>query len=136
MIRRPPRSTRTDTLFPYTTLFRSAVDWFVRRDSGALPAAERAAFESWLAADPAHRAAYAEIECVWSDLDCMPADRAPRLRSVDTAGAEAELTVSSTRHAPRRRPWRWGPVGAVARRIVLLVVIGGSEERRVGEEGV
>src|SRR3546814_5362602 len=30
MIRRPPRSTRTDTLFPYTTLFRSA------RKSGAL----------------------------------------------------------------------------------------------------
>src|SRR3546814_9250914 len=32
MIRRPPRSTRTDTLFPYTTLFRSAGDvdvvWF------------------------------------------------------------------------------------------------------------
>src|SRR3546814_4498416 len=30
MIRRPPRSTRTDTLFPYTTLFRSA------RDGGTL----------------------------------------------------------------------------------------------------
>src|SRR3546814_9368507 len=26
MIRRPPRSTRTDTLFPYTTLFRSQVE--------------------------------------------------------------------------------------------------------------
>src|SRR3546814_14791502 len=26
MIRRPPRSTRTDTLFPYTTLFRSCLD--------------------------------------------------------------------------------------------------------------
>src|SRR3546814_14448990 len=26
MIRRPPRSTRTDTLFPYTTLFRSCID--------------------------------------------------------------------------------------------------------------
>src|SRR3546814_1029400 len=26
MIRRPPRSTRTDTLFPYTTLFRSDRD--------------------------------------------------------------------------------------------------------------
>src|SRR3546814_20986213 len=25
MIRRPPRSTRTDTLFPYTTLFRSGI---------------------------------------------------------------------------------------------------------------
>src|SRR3546814_17307190 len=30
MIRRPPRSTRTDTLFPYTTLFRSRVDEFGR----------------------------------------------------------------------------------------------------------
>src|SRR3546814_8155649 len=28
MIRRPPRSTRTDTLFPYTTLFRSLVKGF------------------------------------------------------------------------------------------------------------
>src|SRR3546814_6571011 len=27
MIRRPPRSTRTDTLFPYTTLFRSGGVW-------------------------------------------------------------------------------------------------------------
>src|SRR3546814_4143236 len=33
MIRRPPGSTRTDTLFPYTTLFRS-VDW-LRRTSGS-----------------------------------------------------------------------------------------------------
>src|SRR3546814_1636449 len=29
MIRRPPRSTRTDTLFPYTTLFRSYAQGFV-----------------------------------------------------------------------------------------------------------
>src|SRR3546814_19759703 len=27
MIRRPPRSTRTDTLFPYTPLFRSVMGW-------------------------------------------------------------------------------------------------------------
>src|SRR3546814_21002548 len=30
MLRRPPRSTRTDTLFPYTTLFRSANECPVR----------------------------------------------------------------------------------------------------------
>src|SRR3546814_5443007 len=47
MIRRPPRSTRTDTLFPYTTLFRSddpglgdtrntrIVSIFVEDDNGA-----------------------------------------------------------------------------------------------------
>src|SRR3546814_9685022 len=34
MIRRPPRSTRTDTLFPYTTLFRSGFD---RLDHDQLP---------------------------------------------------------------------------------------------------
>src|SRR3546814_1078699 len=37
MIRRPPRSTRTDTLFPYTTLFRSNSDcgclWIFPSDS-------------------------------------------------------------------------------------------------------
>src|SRR3546814_10257780 len=38
MIRRPPRSTRTDTLFPYTTLFRST--------SGIAAASVLAAIES------------------------------------------------------------------------------------------
>src|SRR3546814_1474338 len=33
MIRRPPRSTRTDTLFPYTTLFRSIVSRILFGDS-------------------------------------------------------------------------------------------------------
>src|SRR3546814_1428268 len=35
MIRRPPRSTRTDTLFPYTTLFRSAPP--ARGNPGVVP---------------------------------------------------------------------------------------------------
>src|SRR3546814_18389430 len=33
MIRRPPRSTRTDTLFPYTTLFRSDEQKAVAKDT-------------------------------------------------------------------------------------------------------
>src|SRR3546814_12252571 len=39
MIRRPPRSTRTDTLFPYTTLFRSVVTLIVA-DPSLAPAGE------------------------------------------------------------------------------------------------
>src|SRR3546814_9509393 len=35
MIRRPPRPTRTDTLFPYTTLFRSDLQRRPRRSPGA-----------------------------------------------------------------------------------------------------
>src|SRR3546814_15335088 len=42
MIRRPPRSTRTDTLFPYTTLFRSPVPCFMHASPRAInPAASR-----------------------------------------------------------------------------------------------
>src|SRR3546814_3082377 len=43
MIRRPPRSTRTDTLFPYTTLFRSL--W---KDAQAM--LDRVVAEKWLTA--------------------------------------------------------------------------------------
>src|SRR3546814_20930025 len=44
MIRRPPRSTRTDTLFPYTTLFRSLRPGHPRRRLAPV-AAQRAAAE-------------------------------------------------------------------------------------------
>src|SRR3546814_17547817 len=37
MIRRPPRSTRTDTLFPYTSLFRSRLAPATRRRASVMP---------------------------------------------------------------------------------------------------
>src|SRR3546814_3453425 len=64
MIRRPPRSTRTDTLFPYTTLFRSLaglwqgpagkVEGFARYSTGLRSADfdwDAAVLDAWLA-DP------------------------------------------------------------------------------------
>src|SRR3546814_6235411 len=63
MIRRPPRSTRTDTLFPYTTLFRSRAAAFRTRAAEGLAATvalrarllhrEDAALETHLAASVA-----------------------------------------------------------------------------------
>src|SRR3546814_3659818 len=43
MIRRPPRSTRTDTLFPYTTLFRSGARRIELVRAGVDPGAQRLA---------------------------------------------------------------------------------------------
>src|SRR3546814_3350484 len=51
MIRRPPRSTRTDTLFPYTTLFRST-DMFAEKPD-QLPLADALARLHALFADEA-----------------------------------------------------------------------------------
>src|SRR3546814_2533043 len=50
MIRRPPRSTRTDTLFPYTTLFRSLASaisrWRIGGSSTGLGASASKAFST------------------------------------------------------------------------------------------
>src|SRR3546814_6892962 len=54
MIRRPPRSTRTDTRFPYTTLFRSVEPKLVEKlvagtadQAGRLPLLEHVLRELW-----------------------------------------------------------------------------------------
>src|SRR3546814_14742017 len=52
MIRRPPRSTRTDTLFPYTTLFRSD---FARPDCERIYAGKRGGKPSPVQADISQR---------------------------------------------------------------------------------
>src|SRR3546814_5240860 len=64
MIRRPPRSTRTDTLFPYTTLFRS-----VALDDAVLHQ-HRAAPRRLLAHDLEGLAAVA-VEAVGEDADAV-----------------------------------------------------------------
>src|SRR3546814_19899405 len=51
MIRRPPRSTRTDTLFPYTTLFRSAPEKPKPEKPAAKPAPKKPPQKSRLGKD-------------------------------------------------------------------------------------
>src|SRR3546814_12834184 len=50
MIRRPPRSTRTDTLFPYTTLFRSELIEQQLRDARDAAQAANRSKDKYLAA--------------------------------------------------------------------------------------
>src|SRR3546814_1634364 len=75
MIRRPPRSTRTDTLFPYTTLFRSNSAGSKGSGIGGAtlegPALER--LPVLIAADPAHqdRKAFERSEEHTSELQSL-----------------------------------------------------------------
>src|SRR3546814_3753027 len=46
MIRRPPRSTRTDTLFPYTTLFRSQEDADPEADQFRFKKTDKSSFKA------------------------------------------------------------------------------------------
>src|SRR3546814_1973409 len=76
MIRRPPRSTRTDTLFPYTTLFRSMAKLFeeMATDPGHPVRARAEQMLASLAADlQTDPAARARVERVKSELIDNPA---------------------------------------------------------------
>src|SRR3546814_20064860 len=83
MIRRPPRSTRTDTLFPYTTLFRSGARQrrrviMLRRDRrGPEHARAGAENQAWVSREPGPKSgtqAEHAAECLVLDVD---ADRRP-----------------------------------------------------------
>src|SRR3546814_7327873 len=65
MIRRPPRSTRTDTLFPYTTLFRSVVDLAAQR----LDLVERAGDEALAAEARIHAHAEDKVAVAYDRVD-------------------------------------------------------------------
>src|SRR3546814_20002419 len=62
MIRRPPRSTRTDTLFPYTTLFRSHRPAFFLHHQGLAGSRRRAFPIQGLADVPPPNPTYAPNE--------------------------------------------------------------------------
>src|SRR3546814_20060121 len=99
MIRRPPRSTRTDTLFPYTTLFRSVeacLDAFGLHEErrGAAPGAEQ------------QRAA---AKLVIVDADHATVARGvDDVRSVEAGGADVRPVAGAC--AAKRRAKRVGAV--------------------------
>src|SRR3546814_2464009 len=86
MLRRPPRSTRTDTLFPYTTLFRSArLDGDGVRIGAGLC---RADAQSYDLADDADRADRAQLRA-------DPRDAKPALRSEEhTSELQSLMRIS------------------------------------------
>src|SRR3546814_9567658 len=107
--RRPPRSTLTDTLFPYTTLFRSSHE-------------HRAAVQvRWRFGDgaPQHADREAGFVAGWMKLAAQG--------RVDAVGAQHGIAVGSVQR----------PIGAVAEiRPGALAVLVGSLERHAGHAGV
>src|SRR3546814_7944724 len=72
MIRRPPRSTRTDTLFPYTTLFRSPCGMpVVIRIAVSLVVTRRSSTYRLVRAAPYRQSRYARSEEHTSELQSL-----------------------------------------------------------------
>jgi transmembrane sensor len=94
---------------------RQALDWFARRQR-AFTAEDEAAFDAWLRADPAHRAALERWHGDWAGLDALPADGIAQLRRQLAADKAAADLVS-----PTRRGWLAG-LAAIAPRAALATV--------------
>src|SRR3546814_10967099 len=92
MIRRPPRSTRTDTLFPYTTLFRSA-RYVARgsREPPLQPANGRAEQRHMLI----EQGAGIEVVAVTDDLaGAVPAQQRAAFEADQLAAVQPRLSVT------------------------------------------
>src|SRR3546814_17432460 len=74
MIRRPPRSTRTDTLFPYTTLFRSLSGRLEGRPGPATAGADARAVVFTGTAPPPDGPAPWSLRRVAAEVDGRPVD--------------------------------------------------------------
>src|SRR3546814_15533406 len=129
MIRRPPRSTRTDTLFPYTTLFRSRA---LQRRGRQLQPVEHAALGGRLLALACRRrfrrwALRGRPEAVEHASPRLPLGRGLSRASAAVAGLPHRAWIFAHLAHGSRAPAKALPRRAFRPR---------SEERREGEGGV
>src|SRR3546814_15978656 len=117
MIRRPPRSTRTDTLFPYTTLFRSVVRCVITR------AGERFVTPLTLAALSENKV-YTNLFDLKDEVEMGHIQLSREADLVVVAPATADLPAKMA--------------GGIADELAtpLLLATARAEERRVGKEWV
>lgn len=123
-----------------STVEAQALRWLVRREDGLDVAAE-AEFQAWLAADPAHQAAFDDMAGVWQGIDDIPADGVAQLKAgVAQAGGAAPMAAPSVPFPPMHRPPRraehsgprrwfrgfgpWAPQALTA--CVLFAMLGGG----------
>src|SRR3546814_9320843 len=113
MIRRPPRSTRTDTLFPYTTLFRSR---------GL----------AWAVGIPRHQKVYpADVQLIFP----VVGRGRPRKRHVpDTLSVAADAMLADAEWRTIR--WRRGTKGKLSARFAAARIrVADGPPQRIGDGG-
>src|SRR3546814_16709179 len=99
MIRRPPRSTRTDTLFPYTTLFRSALLEILHALGNIAHQARKAATTQQ---QNRHHGAYPQMDRAKTTHDSSP-KRRPYLWSRPASGNGRDCPPTAAGNEPQRR---------------------------------
>jgi len=102
---------------PAENAMAEAARWFARRRSGDLGPVEAGELEAWLAADPAHRDAFRDLQIAWRDVETMRDD--PRIMAM-RAEASAVRPV-------RRRVLQGTVAAGLAVAMAGLAMLGGRE---------
>lgn len=88
-----------------TAIHDAAINWWVRLDAEANDSSQQLAFQQWLAENPAHAAAFAEISNLWGELDAL---KPP----VPTLGRVASNSKTRTRRSQTIR--KYAPLAMAA----------------------
>src|SRR5258707_8092666 len=99
-----------------------AAAWFARMRSDSRTVEDEAAFERWLAEDPAHERDYLELQLLWGDLDRfrdVPALATAR----EAARSESERTAHVMRWTLRMSGARLAATGAAFAAALALVFL-------------
>src|SRR3546814_15232539 len=126
MIRRPPRSTRTDTLFPYTTLFRSGL-------LAALLSPEVYVHGRFARPDASVEVARQSVLHI---LGVLRDRHSGAHRAEEARALAAEMTAEQLRRVQARQRLQNDEDGRKADLDRFAAVLKRSEERRVGKECV
>src|SRR3546814_14304445 len=94
MLRRPPKSTRTDTLFPYTTLFRSIRPWAIYQSIKQMKATGPDADAIIMSS--------AAVRSFFGVRDIETATAISRMLGAQTLEYDDELRQSNARHASQQ----------------------------------
>ncbi len=117
----------------------TAAGWVVRRHDGLTPE-EEAELQAWLAADPAHTRALAQVEDVWGRMDELPDEGVVALKaglpsheagtalppSVAIPGPQHHPRLPSSAHpaSPGRRSWLIGLGRLIPQAVVAFSIVG------------
>lgn len=99
---------------------QAASDWFARLQGDA-GLEDWTAFQAWLEADPAHAAAYEEVEALWIEMEDLPASEIP-------AAAPSEVVTGNVlpfaaRAKPPARRWVWASLATAAAAALVVAVL-------------
>lgn len=99
---------------------QTASDWFARLQGDA-GLEDWTAFQAWLEIDPAHAAAYDEVEALWVELEDLPADE--KAIVVAPESVAENVVPFAPRPKPPTRRWMWVGVATAAAAAVVVAVL-------------